>query len=208
MIEKVRIGIIILAAGSSSRMGQPKQLLPYKGRSLLHHTLEIAIASGDQPIVVVLGANSQQIQSEIDSFPVYPVYNSDWKIGMGASIQTGIKTILKIEHTLSAVIILLCDQPLISVELIHQIIAAFNQFKQFPQKRIVACQYGETLGVPALFDRKLFPELIRLSGNKGAKKVIQTHIDRVTTVPFPLGLMDIDTPQDYQHLLELEENQE
>ncbi|MDY7020771.1 MAG: nucleotidyltransferase family protein [Cyanobacteriota bacterium] len=202
------IGIIVLAAGSSSRMGQPKQLLPYKGRNLLHHTLEIAIASGEQPIVVVLGANFQQIQSEIESFPVYPIYNSDWQAGMGVSIQTGIKTILKIDQTLSAVIILLCDQPLISVELIHQMTAAFNQFQQFPQKRIVACQYGETLGVPALFDRSLFPELIRLSGNKGAKKIIQTYINEVTAVHFSSGLIDIDTPQDYQNLLGLADNQE
>lgn len=98
-------------------------------------------------------------------------------------------------------LILLCDQPLIFVELIDKITAVFLERKTFPKKQIVACQYGETFGVPALFYPALFPALLNLTGTTGAKKIIQTYIEPVIPVPFPAGLIDVDTPQDYQNLL-------
>ena len=87
------IGMIILAAGASTRMVKPKQLLLYQGRSLLRHTTEIALASNCHPIVVVLGANAAQMEPEIDSLPVHAVINPHWAEDMESSIRVGIDTL-------------------------------------------------------------------------------------------------------------------
>ncbi|BAZ10298.1 hypothetical protein NIES4071_21130 [Calothrix sp. NIES-4071] len=189
------IGIVILAAGASTRMGTPKQLLHFRGRSFLRHTTEIALASVCEPIVVVLGANALQIRNEVATLSVTIVENHHWRQGMGSSIQAGIKTLESLHNT-DAVVLLLCDQPFISVDIINQLVETFYT----TGKPIIASEYKQTLGVPALFSREILPELINLNTASGAKQVIQKYKNLVDKVSFELGAIDIDTPEEYEQL--------
>ncbi|RUT00353.1 hypothetical protein DSM106972_074810 [Dulcicalothrix desertica PCC 7102] len=190
-----QVGIVILAAGASTRMGTPKQLLNFQGRSFLRHTIEIALASVCKPVIVVLGANASQIRNEISELPVVIVENHNWRQGMGGSIQAGIKT-LEHNSNIDGAILLLCDQPFISVDIINQLVEAFYT----TGKPIIASEYKHTLGVPALFSRQIFPELMNLNTASGAKQVIQKYNKLVHTVSFELGAIDIDTPEEYEQL--------
>lgn len=191
------IGIIILAAGASTRLGTPKQLLPYRGQSLLRHTTKVAIASGCRPIVVVLGAQAERLEAEVQQLPVHVVENNHWADGMSSSIQTGLMVLQSIHPPVKAVVILLCDQPFVSASLVHQLIEVHHRMG----KPIVASEYGNTVGVPALFSHVLFPVLMTLPADRGAKYVIQRRAQAVARVPFPLGVIDIDTPSDYEQFL-------
>lgn len=190
------IGIIILAAGASTRMGKPKQLLPYQGRSLLRHITEIAIASKNQPVIVVLGANAQIIKPEICQLPVQIVENLQWASGMGSSIRAGVEALNALGQNVEAVVITLCDQPFVSPELINQLVETYRR----SDKAIVACEYADTLGVPALFHHTFLSQLMTLKQGEGAKQIINKHINQVTSLPFLQGQIDIDTPNDYQQL--------
>ena len=190
------IGVMILAAGASTRMGRPKQLMMYRGKSLLRHTVDIALSSCCRPILVVLGAQAHGLRPQVNSLPVQTIENEHWSTGMGSSIQIGLKAILKINPDLEAVVILLCDQPLISPRLILRLIASYRQ----TAKPIVACEYDKTVGAPALFDHRLFTELMQLTGQTGAKQVLQQHKLEMATIPFPEGAIDVDTPSDYERL--------
>ncbi len=190
------IGIVILAAGASTRMGTPKQLLRYQERSLLRHTVEVAIASICRPIVVVLGAYAQLIQPEISQLPVQIVENLQWNQGMSSSIRVGIGKLKTSNPEVEAVIITLCDQPFISTEIINQLALTYHSTNQ----PIIACEYAETLGVPALFSDRLFSELMTLKSSEGAKQVIKKHFQEVFSISFPEGATDIDTPKEYAEL--------
>ena len=191
------IGIVILAAGSSTRMGTPKQLLRYQGRSLLRHTIEVAIASVCQPIIVVLGAYAQLIKPDISQLSIQIVENLQWNKGICSSIKVGIQEIKTSYPEVEAVIVTLCDQPFISTEIINQLALAYHS----TSKPIIACEYAETLGVPALFSDCLFLELMTITGGEGAKQVIKKHSQEVFSIFFPEGATDIDTPKEYADLL-------
>ncbi|RCJ36338.1 4-diphosphocytidyl-2C-methyl-D-erythritol synthase [Nostoc punctiforme NIES-2108] len=197
--EKSTIAIMILAAGASTRMGTPKQLLLYQGRSFLKYITEIAIASVCEPVVVVLGANAEQIHPQIKQLPVRVVKNSDWACGMSTSIKSGIELLNNLPQKIEAVVITLCDQPFVSPQIINQLVDTYYSTK----KPIIACEYGNTLGVPALFSQTFFSELATLKETSGAKKVINNNLNEVFSIPFPLGDIDIDTPKDYEQLLSI-----
>ncbi|WP_071189959.1 nucleotidyltransferase family protein [Trichormus sp. NMC-1] len=190
------IAMIILAAGASTRMGKPKQLLLYRGQSLIKHTIENAIASVCKPIVVVLGANAENIRSEISEPAIRIVENPDWSLGMSSSIRRGILSIITDYKNIDAVVITVCDQPFVSYEIINHLASTYNSTK----KPIIACEYADTLGVPVLFSQIFFSKLAILSEDVGAKKLIKTHYHEVFSIPFPLGAIDIDTPHDYQQI--------
>ncbi len=193
------LGIIVLAAGASRRLGTPKQLLLYGGKSLLRCAAETALASSCQPVVVVLGAYRQSLASELEGLPVRIVENREWEQGMGSSIRVGMEALLtKPAAELEAVLLMLCDQPQVSAQTLNRLLDAHRS----TDHPIVASEYGQTLGVPALFSRALFPELARLTGAEGAKQIIQRHRDQAIGVPCPEGLVDIDTPDDYARLRE------
>jgi molybdenum cofactor cytidylyltransferase len=190
------VGLIILAAGASTRMGTPKQLLLYQGRSFIRHIAEVAIASVCQPIAVVLGAHAERIKPEISQLPVQIVENHQWADGMSSSIRVGLEALLAMNQNLEAVAIALCDQPFVSSQTLERIVEAFH----FTGKPIIASEYAGTLGVPVLFSRTLFSELMALKSNEGAKQLIKRHIDEVFSIPFLDGAIDIDTPKDYEQL--------
>jgi len=191
------IGLMILAAGASTRMGTPKQLLPFQGRSLLRHMAKEAIASCCDPVVVVLGSQAERMKLEVDGLALHSVENQQWAEGMGTSIPAGMMALTAINPALDAVVIVLCDQPFVSASLINQLVESYRA----TQSPIIASAYANTLGVPALFDRSLFTELMRMNANVGAKYLIKQHAEKVFQVSFPKGAIDLDTPAQYQQLL-------
>lgn len=189
-------GVIILGAGNSSRLGQPKQLLMYKGRTLICQMAEEAIEAVGSPVVLVTGANAPQIQEKLCGFALEIVENQQWVDGMGSSISTGIKALTKYEG-LAGVIIMVCDQPFVNAGLLRQLMDQ----QVIAGKGIIACTYDNTAGTPVLFSNTYFEALEALQGHEGAKKILQQSTDDLALVPFPLGVLDIDTAEDYQRLL-------
>ena len=188
--------IILLAAGSSSRMGKPKQLLRYNGDSFLSHMLNICIEVNTGKVIVVLGANAGLLENELNDKKVFKVINNEWAEGIASSIRCGLNALGEIEPSCDKVIFLVCDQPFVSASLLNDLINMHNE----TGKQIVASSYANTLGIPALFDKSLFPELKKLKGDTGAKKIILKHRDKVAAIRFPTGSVDIDTMDDYEEL--------
>jgi molybdenum cofactor cytidylyltransferase len=187
-------GIIILAAGSSSRLGKPKQNLIFGGQTLLQRAIETAQDSGSRPTIVVLGANAEVIRPTIEDKSVHIIHNHDWEEGMASSIRIAISELHKIEPNADSVILMLCDQPFASTAILNQLIQSKSK------KGIVACGYNDTAGAPVLFARYYFDELLLLTGHDGAKKLLLKYPDTATIIPFPLGSIDIDTIEDFKKL--------
>jgi len=189
-----KIGIIILAAGESKRMGSPKQLLTVEGQSLIRRTSEIALATECYPVVLVIGANKSQIAPEVIDLPLTVIDNTMWHEGMSSSIKMGLAGLYMTYKEVEAVIILVCDQPYLSASLLERMVSIYREKKP----PIVACKYSNQVGVPALFDRTLFDELLNLTGEKGAKAILMSHLDEAHLITFEAGIIDLDTPQDYE----------
>ncbi|MEH2306423.1 nucleotidyltransferase family protein [Nostoc sp.] len=191
------VGLIILAAGASTRMGTPKQLLRYGEQSLIRHVVQVANASVCHPIIVVLGSYAERIKPEINSEQVHIVENPLFSEGISTSIRVGIEALNIINKEAKAVVLMVCDQPFISPQLINQLV----EVHETTLNPIVASQYADTLGVPALFNRTLFAKLTTLSGTDGARHIIKKYLQEVLAIPFPEGVFDLDTPDDYEQLL-------
>lgn len=187
--------ILLLAAGASSRMGQPKMFLPYKGSSLLQHTVQAATATSAHCFVVA-GALAWEIAIELRDDPVRVIHHTGWEQGIGSSIAIGVSSILRATLKPANILITVCDQPFIDSALLQQLISS----KEQGGKSIIACAYQDTIGTPVLFDQAYFPELQALTGQQGAKMLLQQYPDEVGTVDFPRGAFDIDTPEDYARL--------
>jgi molybdenum cofactor cytidylyltransferase len=190
------IGVVILAAGASTRLGEPKQLLEYDHKNLLQRVIDAAVNSNANTVIVILGSTADQISSEIDKSKVNVIINTEWEEGMASSVRNGLNELLFISPSTDAVILMVCDQPYVSSELINDLIDKQKE----TGKLIIACNYGETFGPPALFHKSLFHELMHLKGDVGARKIIQHHSNEVATVPFTKGKIDIDTKEDYDAL--------
>ncbi len=191
----MNIGTIVLAAGSSSRMGRSKQLLEIDGEPLLCRCIKVALAANPDNVVVVLGANEKPHRDAIAKLPVQIVLNHYWKTGMGSSIKTGLNYLLQSGLELDAVIILVCDQPSLSSEHLQRLIDTFTG----TQKPIIASAYADSKGVPVLFGRTFFSNLLLLADDHGAKKLVQQFPDRVEAVDFPQGANDLDTEEDLKN---------
>ena len=191
------IGLIILAAGKASRMGKPKQLLTYQGSSLISLAVKVGLNSICESVVVVLGAYTEQIKPEINKLPVQIIENMDWETGMASSIRAGINLINQSNPNLDAVIIALADQPLISEAVFNQLIEKY----QDTNNKIIAAAYDDIVGVPALFDKTFFSELMNIEGDRGAKALMRKYKNEVLTIPIPEAAIDIDTQDDYEKLL-------
>jgi molybdenum cofactor cytidylyltransferase len=188
-------GIIILAAGSSSRLGEPKQNLVYKGKTLLQNAIDTAISSLCKPVIIVLGANADVIKPTIENLPMSILQNEEWQEGMASSIRLGIAELKKIESKVTSVVLMLCDQPFVDTSLINKLVQSQSE------KGIVACAYNDTIGVPVLFDELYFKKLLQLKGQEGAKTLLLKYPDDIVKIDFPLGSVDIDTIWDYKKLI-------
>jgi len=190
-------GIILLAAGQSARLGKPKQLLNYKGKTLLEHSLQVAIETQLQPIVTVLGANADLLKKSIEQFSTKVVINQQWSEGMASSIRCGMEELIKITPTIAGVIIMVCDQPYVTAKLLTDLVEKYK----YSLKPIIASSYNNNIGTPALFDKTIFALLLSLKGDSGAKKIMKSNPDWVETVHFLFGEIDIDTTGDYDLLI-------
>jgi molybdenum cofactor cytidylyltransferase len=198
MNSQAKIGLIILAAGASERFGAPKQLLCFRGETLLRRIAREAIESVCQPIVLVFGKDAEKFAEHLEEFDVFNARSDDWQEGMGNSISTGIEKLLEIDEEIDGAVLAVCDQPFVTSKIINRLVGNFYQCEAL----IVASAYSDTLGVPVLFSRRLFPELTALKGRGGAKEVIARFSNQVVAVDFPEGAFDIDTPEDFRQLEE------
>ena len=188
----------MLAAGSSDRLGEPKQLLTYKGRSFLKNMIAAAREAQLDPIVVVLGSHAPAIANTIEDEAVQVVENKEWKEGIASSIRYGIGELEKMSPAVDAAILMVCDQPHLTSNVLKDIRLA----QQESGKPVVAAYYNGIAGTPTLFHKSLFPDLLLLTGDRGARKFLREHADLMTTVSFPLGIVDIDTKDHYEKLKE------
>jgi len=184
---------IILAAGASSRMGSPKQLLEWRNRPLLEHAVVNARAILGERIIVVLGAHAESIQATVDLGAVTSIVNPGWQEGMASSIRAGVQAL---PESASAALILLCDQPLINAAHMQNLL---NGWQTTPN-RIVASQYHHSVGVPALFPSEFFEHLLTLKGDRGAKPVLMKFEGSLLKISLPEAELDIDCVADFDHL--------
>lgn len=187
--------VLLLAAGASSRMGQPKMFLPYQGKTLLQHTVEAA-AGISHPVFVVAGEHYTAMRASLAAFPVQLIHHEQWQQGIGSSIAAGIGGILRAGFAPDAVIITVCDQPFLHTALLQEMIMV----QALSGKGMVACAYSDTLGTPVLFGKGYLAALQDLNGQQGAKRLLKQFPQDVATVLFPEGSIDIDTPEDYEQL--------
>jgi molybdenum cofactor cytidylyltransferase len=190
------IAVIILAAGASSRLDTPKQLLMYRGKTLLQQMLQVAADSMAQSIFVVLGANADNIKNNMDFGKAHLAVNANWQEGMASSIRCGINELVRMDPLADGAVLMVCDQPYVTSSILNDLIKAH----QNTGKHIVASSYNGTFGVPALFHKNIFPELLQLKGDAGARSIIQQRAKEVEAVLFSKGNVDIDTAADYQEL--------
>lgn len=191
------IAILILAAGTSTRMGTPKQLLPWKHTNLLGNAINSAVEVSPEHVFVVLGANAEKIKAALDTANLVCIDNPDYKSGQGSSLACGIDRIMQNDHPYRAALILLCDQPLLDSVYLDSMIAAFDD----GNKGIVATSYGDRAGVPAIFDQKYFSKLATLDNDNGAKAIIKKHVNDLLVLDAGEKVMDVDTVTEYKHLI-------
>lgn len=199
MVESNSRGVaaVVLAAGSSSRMGSPKQTLQFRGESLLRRAAQAALDAGCHPVVVVTGAHRELCRRELDGLDVLEVFNAGWETGMASSIRAGVQLLNDAQAGIAAAVLMLCDQPRVTANVIHGLIAAHRA----TESPVIASTYGGSFGVPVLFSRALFDELTQLEGMSGAKEIIRRHASQARFLPFEGGEVDVDTPEDFSRLL-------
>jgi len=190
------VGLLILAAGASRRMGQIKALLPWGNKTLLSHQLETALSVGKN-LVLVLGAHAPTIQKTLKNQSLYTVVNPKWEEGMGTSLAFGTRAILQKFPAIKGLLVLTTDQPLVSQLHLNNMLAAFQPHNK---QIIVSSSADGWQGVPVLFDAFYFEALQQLTGDFGAKKLTQQFKDHLMAIPAGDQLVDVDTPESYAAL--------
>lgn len=193
-----KTAILILAAGESKRMGQPKQLLPYKNSTLLLEKIKQFQSLERVQVFVVLGAYFKDIFPSLRELPIKVVMNSNWQEGMGSSLSKGIELIQK-KDMFDRVLITLSDLPLMESSHYDELI----ELSKSSGKRIIQTEYEETSGVPVIFDKSLFNSLARLKNEEGAKPLIEKYKKEVLKLRSKTPYFDVDTSDAYQKLLDL-----
>ena len=194
----INLQILILAAGKGQRMGSTKQLLPYENATLLGSVISLANSLGWGKPMVILGYQAEKIKLAVKQNQADITVNPEWEQGMGKTIAHGIKRASTINPDLNAVLVMLADQPRISKSHLLQLI---NEYQK-NRSPIVATAYPNGGGVPAVFDSAMFTELMNLEGDKGARQLIRNHKGSSLLVPTKDEVCDIDTPEDYQKLVD------
>ena len=189
----LRFGAIVLAAGASTRMREPKQLLSITGQPLIVRTIEAALASAAWPVVVVVGAHAEKIRPLLARYPVLVAENAAWVEGMASSLRTGVATLQQFSRSLNGALVALCDQPAFSAQIIAQLVATQRQ----TGRSIVAAHYNGRNGAPALFLRQHFAALATLTGEAGARDLLNSAPEQIASVNLPEMAVDLDTPADY-----------
>lgn len=172
-------------------MGRPKQLVEWEGETLLHRAVRTAVGCQCGPVLTVLGFRAEEMRAELEGLDTRAVVCRQWKLGMGRSLACGIETLLQIVPGVEAAVVMTCDQPELTADVLRGLAEKWKE-----GCRVAACLYGDTTGVPALFDASCFPELLRLREDRGAKMILLKYEDQLGRVPFPGGSEDIDRPED------------
>jgi molybdenum cofactor cytidylyltransferase len=184
----MKTGALILAAGGATRFGGPKQLLEIDGKTLVDRACHTALGAGCEPVLRVLGARAEEILQRPEPPGVFTLVHENWQAGMGGSLAAGACRLLELEPECEAIFILLADQPMVSAELLERMRELLES-----RASMVLCDYGESGGPPALFKWPHFPELLELTGDRGAKALAARHPGAVARLPFPDGVWDIDS---------------
>lgn len=190
----MQAGILLLAAGGSSRMGTPKQLLPWRGTTLVRHAALQACGVADAAVYVVTGAHAPAVLAQLDGLEISVVDHPDYRDGLGSSLAAGVGHIIRSGgRDYTHLLVQLADQPAVDTAylrlLLHQ--AAGDT-------RIIASAYGDRAGVPAVFPARYFDALSRLGADAGAGSLLKRHAADVRLIHPPVPLFDIDTPEDYR----------
>jgi molybdenum cofactor cytidylyltransferase len=200
-----RCAAVLLAAGASTRLGQPKQLIHIDGESLLRRTARLALEAGCSPIYVVLGYEADGMRPELAdlpidaSMPVNIVVNQNWIEGMGASLRSGMQALRTAEPQPEGVLVLVCDQPRLTADHLRELLARQADARHTTaasHRAITASSYSGRYGVPAVFSARLFPALLASQGDRGARDLIRAHAAEVQGIPWPPGELDLDSPED------------
>jgi molybdenum cofactor cytidylyltransferase len=194
-----RFSIIVLAAGSSSRLGSPKQLVRMAGEPLVCRAARLAHESGARSVVVVTGACAKAVMEALEGSRVRLAFNAGWAEGPGTSVRVGIEALLAdaSRHRDEVLVLMACDQPFVTREHLRALAECVTRGHP-----AAASAYGGEggFGVPAAFAAELLPELLVLDGSQGARPVLWRHRERLALVPFAEGLQDVDTPKDLERL--------
>jgi molybdenum cofactor cytidylyltransferase len=189
--------VVIIAAGESKRLGSPKQLLLLDKDTMLNRLIKMVQKAVDFPIYLVLGANAKKIKAQLPITNLNIVENNEWQEGMGSSIRIGVQAVIDSANKHDGVLILVCDQPYLSETAVKDLISLQDNKKS----AITASFYANIAGTPALFHQSVFSDLLALKGDQGAKRIIQERDQELAKLQFEKGVLDIDTPEDYQQLL-------
>ena len=191
------VAAIVLAAGASRRLGQPKQLLMYEGETLLARAIRLAGEAGAAPLLTVLGANCEVILAAVSLTCAASVINKNWEQGIATSIHAGLESLDASVPSVNAALILSCDQPRLTTDHLHVLI---ETFAAQPEPSIVASAYAGVVGIPSVFPRLAFPHLLALRGDQGARAILGQPPFPLISVPFSGGEVDIDQPGDLAQL--------
>lgn len=188
-----KIGALLLAAGASARMKQPKQLLIYEGKTLLRRAAETVAALECAAAIVVLGALSDAMRAEIADLPLEICVNENWQDGLSSSLKAGLEKLFDDAPEIDAFLVMLADQPFVETKHLQHLIDRFDE----SNAEIVAARYREVNGVPAVFSKNLAGDFAEITGDKGAKTIIEKYRESLQTIDLPEAASDIDTPEDF-----------
>ena len=198
MSSKSSIGLVILAAGASRRLGRPKQLLDYQDTTLLQRVIDLANNIDFPSKLLVLGAYSDKISDKINAQDLEIVINPDWEEGIASSVRVGLSRIKENHPSIKHVLFLLSDQPYLTTNHLEKLVSKHRD----DQACITGSYYANQVGVPVIFSHHYFDELLLLKGDQGAKKIVMKHSESTQSIPFKHGEIDIDTEKDYLRLIQ------
>lgn len=197
--EARRVAAVVLAAGASTRLGSPKQLVEFRGAPLVRRAASAAIAAGAKPVIVVLGERAKEVEAALAGLPgVSAVTNERWEDGLASSLAAGLREARRLDARCDGVLIVTADQPLVDHIALGLLLDAFGE-----GARLVAAEYGDTIGVPAVIAREHFESLLGLTGDAGAGRWLRGRIGEVRRVSMPGAQMDIDGAADVARLATL-----
>ena len=193
---KTKIEVLIMAAGASRRLGQPKQLVEYKGQTLIRRIVQETLTAEIGNITVITGFNHDEVEKEIHDLKVNVFYNEEWEEGLGASIRNGLKEVLTKKPDTNAILLAMVDQPFVTTSHLKKLVRAYDSSRPM----IIASAYSSTFGVPVLIDSYYFGMMEELKGDEGGKKIFVNYLKNIVEVPFIEGAVDIDEKKDLESL--------